>query len=294
MAEQKEAAKKTAAMRKALDTALSYTATHHGSSRWSALRRCPREHQLRYDIGVRQKESPDYFAIGQVVHAGLAYAALGVIEGFEWDLGHVWEEIERRELFTPDIVVESKRLLRAYFAYWGRENAGYGKSVNLLEVEHFVATKKAGGRRYTGRVDLLAEAKPKGSKRYRMVIFDHKTRSSMPKASNEELSRGWATNPQFLGLAYCVREVEEETPAFCVNVISKTQVPQFRRVSWQYEDEELDRWAKEHRKSLEMLKHDFMNYNQCDPPIGSRCWAFDWCHGTDKQREELYTIPEAS
>lgn len=281
-----------AAMRKALDTALSYTATHHGNSRWSELRRCPRGHRLRYTDGIRLREQPDYFALGQIVHSGLGYAALGEIEGFDWDLQHVWDEIDKRELFPPDVVVEGKRLLRAYFGYWGRENAGYGRSTKLLEVEHFVATRKIGGKRYTGRVDLLAEMKLKGSKSYRLVIVDHKTRRSMPKESNAELALGWSTNPQFLGLAYCVREIEGETPAFCVNVITKTQIPQFRRVTWQYEDGELDEWAEQHRKSLAMLDHDFMNYNQCDPPIGTRCWAFGWCHGSEEDRKKLYLAPE--
>lgn len=274
-----------------IDASLEYTGTHHGSSRWAQFRECPRGHRLRYEDGVSLIEQPDYFKLGQLVHAGLGFAALGEIEGFDWDLDDLYREIERRELFEPDIFYEGKRLLKSYFRFWNRANAGYGSTkCQILEVEHFVCSKKL-KIRYTGRVDCLLLAEPfENSHKEHLVIVDHKTRKYMPKDGDSELAARWSTKPQFLGLAYCVREIEGEIPAFCVNVISKTIVPQYRRVIWLYTDEELDRWGEEHDKCLEHLDADYMNYSSCAPDIGNPCWAFDWCHGTDEDRERLYKI----
>lgn len=277
------------AMQKALDLSLQYTGTHHGASRWKQFRECPRGHRLRYKDGLRLVEPPDYFAIGNLVHAGLCYAALGEIEGFRWELAHVLAEAQNRGLFTPDVFAEGRRLLKTYFGHWGTTNAGYGKDCEILEVEHFVASTKL-QHRYTGRVDALLAASAKGQKHKRLVIVDHKTRASMPGDDDKVLARKWATRPQFLGLAYCVREVEGEVPCFCVNLIVKTQIPKFHRVIWQYTDEELDQWAESHDASLANgTDADWMNYQSCAPDIGSPCWAFNWCHGTDEDRK-LYVL----
>jgi hypothetical protein len=277
------------AMQKALDLALQYTGTHHGSSRWTQFRECPRAHRLRYVDGLRLVEPPDYFAIGNVVHAGLCYAALGEIEGFRWKLSDVLSEAQKRKLWTADVFAEGKRLLKAYFGNWGVENASWGKTSELLEVEWFVRSDKL-VLPYTSRIDLLLAAKPLNNNRDRLVIVDHKTRASMPGDTDDQLARKWATRPQFLGSAYCVREIEGELPVFCVNVITKTQIPKFRRVIWEYTDEELDCWAEAHNASLANgTDADWMNYQSCAPDLGSPCWAFSWCHGTDEEKQ-LYTL----
>lgn len=286
------------AAERALDLALEFTGTHHGASRWGEYRRCPRAHHLRYVEGLRTKrllngfdvrEGPDYFVLGNVLHSSLAYAAMGVIEGFDWDLSTLWDAMEERKLFdaTPEqreAFAEGKRLVHCYFKKWGPDNAGYGPGVEVLEVEHFVRSRKL-IEPYTGRADVLLDVEGK------LIIGDHKTRANMPRDDDEVLARFWRTKPQFLGLAFCVREIEGETPGFLVNVISKTTIPDFRRVMWFYTDEELDRWADEHDDSLRRgLDQKWMNYRECAPDIGAKCWAFAWCHGTDEEREKLYQI----
>lgn len=284
------------AIKMALDMVLKPTATHHGSSRWGELRRCPRGHHLRYVEGVRLVKTPEHFLTGQLLHAGLAYAGLGEMWGFRWKLSDILNEVRKRELFEEDIVAEVEKLLKAYWFTYGTENAGYGKNVHLSEVEWFVASKKL-DMRYTGRVDALLLAKEKKSKKERLIIVDHKTRSRdyPQKTSEEELIRRFATKPQFLGLAYCVREIEGELPCFMMNLIVKTVIPKFRRFIWEFTHEELDRWAEAQNATSGTLDSNWMNYSECAPEIGKPCWAFDWCHGDEESREEhYYVVPQKS
>lgn len=271
------------ARNKALSMALQFTGTTHGNSRWTAYHRCPREHYLRYREGLRLIEQPDYFAIGNLLHAGLCYAALGVIDEFRWKLSDLLEEAVARRLFTPEASLEGSRLLKSYFGYWGTDNAGYGDGVDVIEAEHLVSTNLSVP--YTSRLDAVLEVKGD------LVIVDHKTRASMPGDTDRQLARRWRTRPQFLGSAYALREIEGETPGFIVNVISKTMIPKFRRVAWRYRDDELDRWAEEFSDGLKNgTEETYMNYQSCAPDIGAPCWAFDWCHGTDEDRVRLYEI----
>lgn len=276
-------------LRRELERSFAYTGTHHGSSRWSEFRRCPRGYHLRYDDGIRPAEVPDYFALGTLVHAALAYAgACERVGERAWRLADVFKYAQSRNLFPPDILVDAKRILGAYFAYWGRENAGYPAQARILEVEHLVASR-VGGTRYTGRIDCLLEGAPKSGGPDRLVIVDHKTRRSMPRDDEATLIRRFSMRPQFMGLAYCLRDIERETPAFCVNILTKKRIPDFRRISWLYRDDTLDAWAREHSRMMEAgLDANWMNLDQCDPDFGAPCWARDWCHGSKEDRKKLY------
>lgn len=275
-----------AAIKTALDMVLKPTATHHGSSRWAELRRCPRGHRLRYRDGVRLKETPEYFLVGQLLHAGLAYAGLGEMWGFRWKLSDLTNVVRKRKLFEDDIIEEAERLLKAYWFTYTTKNAGYPTRFEISEIEWFVAAETL-DLRYTGRVDALLI-----DENDRLVIVDHKTRSRdyPEKDSDETLVRRFATKPQFLGLAYAVREIEGEAPLFLMNLIIKTIVPKFRRFLWEFTDEELDRWAEAQNATVKTIDDDWMNYSECAPEIGSPCWAFDWCHGDEQTRQESYYL----
>ena len=36
------------------------------------------------------------------------------------------------------------------------------------------------------------------------------------------------------------------------------------------------------------------NYSECAPEIGRRCWAYNWCHGSEESRALHYTQKEDS
>jgi hypothetical protein len=281
------------ALEAALALAFEFTGTPHGASRWKEARRCPYAHHIRYVEGIRPKQQADYFAIGNLGHAILAYMALGVRNGFNAKVDHVIEAARERKLFEDDVLAEGERLLKAYFGKYGVANAGYGKAVDILEVEYFVSSKKLGDR-YTGRVDCLLEMEKDGKSH--LMVVDHKLWARMPqaatKAEEKELIRKLAVDAQFLGLAYCLREQENEIPSICLNVISKTKLPDFRRFVWLYSDEELDEWAKHHKLSLAqgVGRQTWKNYSECVPWAGNPCWAFEWCHGTNEERKKLYQV----
>lgn len=262
-----------------------------GTGRWAEFHRCPRAHRLRYIDGLRRTEQPDYFGIGSVVHTGLGFAAMGEVEGFKWTVKQALDALVAANLYPPDVMSEGSRLLGAYFGKWGTPNAGYGPKFEVLEVEHPVFSTSLGVKKFTARLDVLLETGFEG--KTRLVVGDHKTMKGMPSADAEELADKFSTWPQFLANCYCVREIEGETPLLLVNMISKSQIPGFRRLLVELTDEQIDRWAENHRVGMSRGTYDdWMNFASCYPAMGSPCWALKWCHGTDEEKQKLFVLPK--
>ena len=322
-------------LRPEVAAALESTVTPWGSSRWKEWRRCKRAHWLRYTQGVHVRPRPadsgddwdqddvSYFDIGQICHSVLHYVQSAVIA--ERDPRGWAAVLDAAPSMGLDVgaVWEAERLMNAYWAHYGLDNAGWPDGVRLLGVE-VPHDEAIGLLSHTGRVDTLLEVADE------LVVADTKTRSTaIPGCGTQSAdtgrtaawARGQATNPQFLSLSYLVRTAAfrkaaaaamaaglppvelPPVPPVWVNAIVKTKIPQFNRVMVRPTHEALQQWAlNQADQSIEFLDGEAaiargevpsMNYSECAPPIGTRCWAFNWCHGSDEERERYYEVRQA-
>lgn len=298
----------------ALARCLKSTATEWGSSRWQEFRACPYGHHLRFVEGVSprpealaERDTLDYFAVGQAVHGAMAFAALGALHHFAADWRVPLAQGVAQGVWPAPEVEEARRLVWAYMGTYGAANAGYGSDYRIVDVEPdgWEAKLPAGNDTtlpYTTRPDAVLRRKkttvlPRGNAGYayrgrRFVLAEHKTRSRNYGESDEELALLFKTRPQFLGHVYVGREKLGEIPDLLVNLLIKTKIPAYRRIIVRFTDEELDDWATNHVASIanRSFSERWKNYSSCYPEIGSKCWAVSWCHGTAAERKTLYQI----
>lgn len=295
---------------------LAPTVTGWGNSRYSEYRRCPRAHHLKFERGIRRlpiadadRDHVDYFELGRLIHACLQWAQLApginswrdvVIAHLKADPAPCRFDLER---------AECDRLLDPYFAIYGTENAGWPDDAKIVSVEeeftnewelesrHLPTCRSGAGGfgcacperlsgSYSARLDTILEIA--GA----ITIADTKTRAKAFPQDRVEYARGLSTNPQFLGQSWLAmqRYGLEEPPPVWVNAIIKTKIPQYDRLLVRFTREAVDRWAAWQRdQSAEIGSSRAMNYSQCAPEIGSRCWAFDWCHSSPEQRARNYS-----
>ena len=249
-----------------------------GASRHNEYARCNYAHRLRYVEKVEPVAAAGYFMIGTLVHACLSYVADAARVNEQAD----WQDVlrEAEALFPEFVLEEAARLLEPYFKYWGEDNAGYG-GYDIVAVEQPLGSAVT---RYTATADCILQ-EPSGQ----FVIVDTKTASRDYQGPREETVRDLRTRPQFLGLSYLLaQELRlEYYPRVLVNLIVKSRVPKFDRLSVEFAAFEVERWR--HNQTDTRIDNDskLMNFSSC-APYGPRCWAFDWCHGTQEQRERLY------
>lgn len=271
------------------------TGTETGSSYWSEAQRCQRAHYLKHRVGLSRIEQPFYFALGSAVHAVLQYTAQSMLYGHGFP---AWEEVLRDAVqvgaFGPETAEacdEARRIVRGYFMHWSAVRAGYAALGDIEAVETYLQSKVIP--ECTTRADAIIR-----SDTGQLVVVDHKTRKSIPTATDFELARELVTNPQFLMTAYLVREKWRETPTFVVNMIGKAQTLKFRRLPFALTNWQLDQWASEHSRMADqfrMLQQQAgappMNYGACVPFGGDNCWAFDWCHTAGSERLYRLRVP---
>lgn len=282
-----------------LELAVAHTGTGRGNSYWTEYVRCPRAHRLRWKDGVHPIEQHKAFALGSLVHSVLAYVALGAQHGVAVKWGRVLMVARERKLYKLECIAEARRLMQPYFLTYSERNAGYPGGAQILGVEHYLETR-LGEKTYSARLDVLLRMKnmsvgySKYNTKNRLVVADHKTSAwGDKKKTNVELADLWRTKPQFLGHAYLIRKhFGGEIPLVMINQIIKTQIPSYRRWYIDFDDDDIDKWADEHKSREQQLGHgqDWMNYSQCVPGIGDPCWAFKWCHGTAGDRKKLYKV----
>lgn len=268
--------------------ALADTVTEFGSSRFGEYRRCPRAHHLRYERGIVLKPrdlenldgsegEPLYFQTGRIVHGVMRYMQEGIMVGETRDWRDVIEAARSLEDLDSQSIVESSRLMAAYFDHWygehGSGNAGWPRGAEIVAVEELLETR-IGPSSYTGRIDTLLRI------RDRLLIVDTKTRSKSFPNDLDRYSRGAATRPQFLGLAALCRAHFGQTPNVWINgIIKSKKAPKFQRVMVEITDEAVDQWAAEQARFLPIAGDDRMNYSSCAPEgQGRRCSYFEWCH----------------
>lgn len=267
------------------------TATEWGSSRWAVHNRCGRENELRYTRGIYRlplvnavpSAKPTPFHVGSLVHAGLRLVEAGVMAPAEATAAVIDAALATGQRFSQFDTYEAQRLLDAYWAHWGKENAGWPEGLLVVETERQL---QATGLRHTGAIDTLLQQESDGE----LVIVDTKTRAQkLP----EDAASLFATNPQFLSLSYMLQE-ELDLPApppIMVNAIMKTKVPAFDRVLVRLRQEQVDTWA---RNQAEIETRDepptsIMNYNACAPSFGFKCDYLGYCHGSEEERELHYS-----
>lgn len=287
--------------------ALAPTQTEFGSSRIAELQRCPTAHDLKYTQRIFPKKEAAYFDAGRITHAGQRYINEGVIAGEVRD----WHEVikaaheERADkiaagLAKPvawdeeDPILTAEDCLTKYYGTYGLDNGGWPEAVKLLHVELFLEDKEL---RATCRADLVVSLAGD------IVIPDTKTRSKVLPKDREEYARELRTNEQFLRLSALaqVHFNTPEPPAVWLDAIIKTaNPPKDKELKWpvdrlmvRFTQSDIDRWRENAARMIAV--EDAMrrlpvvrNYHSCAPPIGSRCQYFDYCYGSETQRDEKF------
>jgi hypothetical protein len=275
---------------------LASTVTEWGSSRWAAHNRCGAEYDLRYNkriyrLPMARDASPVVkpipFHVGTIVHAGIRLVETGTMAPQEAIAAVADAAAAQGSRFTGYDVAEGQRLLEAYWAHWGEENAGWPEGITIVGTE---IQLKAAGLRHTGAIDTLIDD---GSQ---LIIVDTKTRASkLP----EDAERVFATNPQFLSLSYMLQESRdlENPPPVMVNAVVKTKVPDFHRVLVRFRQSQVDAWARNQQQienNSSALQESgnggceaVMNYSACAPAIGSKCDYFYYCHAESEEERDL-------
>ena len=260
------------------------TALSH--SQLAELRRCPKAHKLKYRQGLMRKGPPGKaLEIGTLFHRVLEtvgeQARWGETAVSDWDAAL---RNANHGVSDPSAMIEATRLIGAYRLHYGSGNAGYGDS-EILAVEEVLETPDL--HRDAGGFAAIADAVVReydGT----LAIYEHKTAGRCPD-DDEETRRELKTGSQAGALAYCARAVYKELPVVIRNVAAKTRVVGLQRVRLVFTDAELDRWAQEQEELVEqMLPLSCANRDACSPPLGFKCNYFEFCHGTDDERADLY------
>jgi hypothetical protein len=193
-------------------------------------------------------------------------------------------------------VYEAERLLSVYYGLRGPENAGFPEGCRILAVEQlFEAPADSAIAPYTARADAIVRM-PSGE----ILVVDDKTRGQALPKDREKFARGQATNPQFLGLSWLVRQSLAELanvapdvvdpPSLWLHALIKTKVAKFDSLVIPFTPHALSLWQDAQRRDASGgCTDDAPNYNSCAPSVGSRCWAFTWCHGSDEERARHFT-----
>lgn len=259
----------------------------------SELARCNRAHTLRYVRGVSLlANKPLPLSVGDYGHKVLEYVGRECLRGSPAD-DHAYEEGARQAQMSIDdldAIIEGTRLIGAYRMRYGDELAGWD-GWDLVDVERTFRAKdlhaSIGG--YAQIADVVLRDPGDG----KLCIAERKFLARRPNGIDkdpERVIRGLRTRPQLLGLAFCARDELGEVADIIYDVIVKTRVVGFERIRVPIDNELLDRWGEDQHKREKLIGLDIPNWDQCDPPYGFPCWAFDWCHGTTADRVILYQI----
>jgi hypothetical protein len=285
--------------------ALASTATLYGSSRCTELQRCDMAYHLRYERGIAPKRKAAYFDVGSYVHGCLRWVNEAALAGEpldyrDWRPVIVEARALRHELVTQELaqlpgwdeldpIDEAERLVGAYFALHGRPH--WPEAARIVAVEEPLEDAELVA---TARMDLALDL---GGE---FIIADTKTRKGSLPENREEFARGLATNEEFLRLSALAQKRYglAEPPPVWLDAIIKTKVPKVDRLLVRFTQAQIDQWRRNQMllsaqawasgdSAFAGRRLPIMNYHECDTPLG-RCWAFNWCHGTDESRALHY------
>lgn len=317
--------------------ALTPTLTEYGSSRFGLYRTCQRAHALRYTqrvvpLRIGPPSTADYFGLGSLIHAALAYAWEGQKQGVIRD----WRDVlhaatQQHGGIRLDTLKEAERLLEAYWAFYGLNdwegNAGVAATIVDVEREFCAESHKCESCAGTGRIEhphwedggRPPVTTPCGAcdgrgyhgelgplpytARLDLVVevegiihvVDTKTRAKGLPSNRAQYARRLRTRAQFIGQAWLAKRAYglSYVPPVIVNAIVKTKIPGFARLLVPLEQRDLDTWAEAQREAAAAgLCGSAMNYSSCAPEIGSPCAYLDYCHGSDEQRVRLFGVAD--
>lgn len=281
---------------KAAHEALASTLTEFGSSRFSALRKCGYAHHLQWAEQVIPLCSgpsldADYFGLGILVHACLAYVWDGSKLGGPRDWRDILKAASVGGTMQQALHDETERLVSAYFGHWGAEDFHAGE-VRIVDVEREFTDSDSFALPYTARLDLVVEVA--GT----IFVVDTKTRATaFPKNDRRKYQRGLRTRSQFLGQSHLARRGYglDYAPQVIVNGIIKTKIPGFDRMTAEVTEADVLRWAVDHSAwAAEGLGDRKRNYSHCAPDMGAPCSFLEYCHGSAETRARHFTTKSAA
>lgn len=289
-----------------------------GSTYWSRLMTCPREHALHNIAKLRSTAPASALTTGFLVHHGLEVYYRSLMEAQRPWRAQALADLEVKGTYpiSPDddrafkqaaadaafaslaplegepgyeqIADQVSRILAGYF------DLALLDSHMVLAVEENLDFKRR-SLHYTARIDLLVQDY---GERRGVWIVEHKT----AKALNESLIEGYQLNLQILGQVWLFKKVfdSRHTPVYrgvLVQILTKTAVPKYHRVHVtpspahlaQFE-ESLKSWVAIEKT---MAKRGWpANFTKCAGYARgySRCTYYNLCHAMpDATIEELAT-----
>ncbi len=239
-----------------------------------------------------------WFATGQLVHACQEWVLKGLLLGQNRPWAPVIDAAKGLPSHFPNtspepkerVVDEAFRLVDAYYGHHGTKNGGFPEDWKIIASELLLEEKEYFELPVTCRADSIWQLDTG-----EITVADTKTRAKDLPKDLSKWRRDQSVNPQFLHLSWQAREHFglDYYPSIFVDTISKTSIPKARRVFVTIDPHDVIQWRDNH--ALTLRAHEVMlgvtggrgvmNYNNCSPPIGSRCEFFGYCHGkTDESR----------
>jgi len=244
--------------------------------------------------------SAPWFATGQLVHACQEWVLKGVLLG----QNRPWQPVIDAALTLPHLfpnaaydpkertVDEASRLVDAYYGYHGIENGGFEHDWKIIASELLFQCDDYFSLPITCRADSIWQLDTG-----EIVVADTKTRAKDLPKDIDKWKRDASVNPQFLQLSWQARIHFnlDYYPSIFVDTISKSAIPKVKRVFVHIDPDDVSAWRDNHALTLAaheaMLRvapRGVMNYNNCSPPIGSRCEFFGYCHGKSDEARMLH------
>lgn len=269
------------------------------TSQKSLLRRCPKAHKLRYQHGlVPRAVASDALLIGTGFHRVRELVTLEALRGGE-TTDSVWQhaiETARAECPSGPASLEITRLARAYMQKYGTANAGYGENF-IVEGSEKVLLGGGLHREHGGFAAIadavLFDASSECAVKFgymRRWLVETKTAGRTPPGTVDELAAERRTWDQCLSLAYCGWKTYGEIPGVLYDIVVKNKTVAFLRVPVLVTEAELLTWEAEQVESEQLFGLSCANRDACAPPVGFGCDYFKFCHGTDEDREQHYTL----
>lgn len=263
------------------------------TSQKSLLRRCPKAHKLRHQHGLVPKAVvSEALLIGTGVHRVRELVTLEALRGEE-TTDSVWQqaiETARAECPSGPASLEITRLARAYMQKYGTANAGYGDDF-IVEGSEKVLLGDALHAAYGGFAAIadavLFDTARAPEQRW---LVETKTAGRTPAGTIDEIAAERRTWDQCLALAYCGWKTYGEIPGVLYDIVIKNKVVAFLRVPILITEAELLKWEAEQIEGEQLFGLSCANRDACAPPVGFGCDYFKFCHGTDEDREQLYTL----
>jgi len=289
-----------------------------GSTYWSRLMTCPREHALHNLAGLRSERPQMALTVGFLVHHGLEVYYRSLMESQRpWRAAALADlEVKGDYPISPDddrafkqaaadaafasltplatepgyeqISDQVDRILSGYF-----DLALLDQHMVLAVEENLEHIRRSLA--YTARIDLLVQDY---GERRGVWIVEHKT----AKALNESLIEGYQLNLQILGQVWLFKKVfdSRHTPVYrgvLVQILTKTAVPKYHRVHVTPSPAHLSQFEESLKswKAIEktMSKRGWpANFTKCAGYARgySRCVYYNLCHSMpDASIEELTT-----